>query len=302
MTVLQERYLHKKHLNEGIGEARTLYRETEYCRERRMLDVHGGDPDKQLSGIAQEIQLRVKITQQEIYLIGEMLVQAREILKGTNESFQAWVERNFDFGYHTACNFCNVYTACMGQLNLIRYVKPSILYLISSKQFPEELRDILLFNDLLQDFSIRNVKEIYEEFQEKGFEAVKSTLEQIANKSLITEHAAPFIDNLNKTSYFIDNVIEKVSRDPIHKNPLQRVKGATEIGDEIAGIVLDSLEQCSKILKDAKTQIGNTFKNNQGTDTSFIEQDDTAVIEANSPKLLENNTQEQNDESVGEIS
>jgi hypothetical protein len=78
-----------------------------------------------------------------------MLTLAREILKENKKSFPDWVEENFDFKYHTAINFCNVYTSCVGYLANIQHVKPSILYKISSKGFPKDLREILLFNNLL---------------------------------------------------------------------------------------------------------------------------------------------------------
>jgi len=252
------------------SEVRTLYRQAETWRESRMLDCHGGDPDEQLKYIAGEIRIRVKITQQEIYFIGEMLVQARAILQANNLSFQDWVEPNCGFSYYTANNFCNVYTACAGRLQMINHVKPSVLYQISAPQFPENLRDLLVDGGIAEDLKVKDVKAIYDEYNTIGYENLKLKLEDKANKSLITNHVAPFCDNLRKTKFYMDSVIEKLSVDPVYKTPLSGIKGATVIGDEITTLIMKSLDQCSKILSDAESEVHKIFEGNAHTPTPTI--------------------------------
>jgi hypothetical protein len=244
----------EKHLTSNDASFRHIYKEAQNVREERMLDCHKGNPDKQLIAIVEEVKLRIKITQQEIFFIGEMLTLAREILKQNKRSFSDWIDANFDFGYHTAINFCNVYTACVGFLPNIQHVKPSILYKISSKGFPKDLREILLFDDLLKDISNPELTEIYTEYQEKGFNAVKSRLQAMSHHTLTYEQCAPFIDNLRKTEYHLKCVEEKISKDTGH-TPKKWIKGASPIADEIEAIVIESIDQCLKIISEANQEV-----------------------------------------------
>lgn len=181
------------------SDVRSLYKQVQNFRQSRILNVNGKtDEASKLSYLSEEIQLRTKITQQEIYFIGEMLVQAREIINSNKMdfTFQEWVEKNFSFSYHTALNFCKVYTACMGKLEHILYVKPSVLYTISSNQFPEDLRDVLIFSDILPKLKNKEVKEIYEDFQTNGFDSVQQKLEKKSGCNLKAVRMCSIYDKL----------------------------------------------------------------------------------------------------------
>ena len=272
-----------------------IYKESQHRGEKSVISIHSFGNDGILYEIVQQIRRCNMLVQQEIFFIGEMLVQAKEILRENGRSFRVWIKENFDFGYDTARNFCNVYTACMGQLELIIHVKPSVLYMISSKEFPKKLRDFLLFNHLLYRISIREVKEIYLEYQEKGFEAVREKLEDKASIPLLKQQIIPFLDNLTRTIYLVRKQRLKL----LHK--LQGAKditlrmGPTEVGDEIFSIISQAMKQCLQVLLQAKIDTDIKIK---GLDSLFSKgfQEEYSmyssnyanpILYSNRPKLFE---------------
>jgi len=230
-----------------------LYNSSIEYRNERLLTIGSEKTEYQLKLIAAEIRLRNMIIQQEIYFIGEMLVQAKEMLKGTKKTFKTWIKENFDFGYHTAVNFSNVYTACLGQLELIQHVKPSVLYRISSKEFSKELRDYLIFNNLLAHLRIKELKEIYTEYREKGFNSVKLKLEEKAKIPLAKQYLVPYLDNLFKIITYLEKQRSALEHKLHNFEDITLRKGPPEKGDKIFSIISESLKQCLAILNQAKT-------------------------------------------------
>jgi|GEM_PF-2093922 len=244
-----------------------------YCRTCNGQGMHikiSPDPERQLKAIVEEVNIRIKITQQEIFFIGEMLTLARALLKEEKIKFEDWINENFDFGVHTAINFCNVYTACSGYLPLIQHVKPSILYKISSKRFPKDLKDLLVFSKVLKEINNTELVEIYEEYQEKGFDAVKSKLEQKSYRSLINVQIAPFLDNLHKTQHHIECVKEKIQRDSYNYYPTRLQNSTTPIATEIERIIVKTIDDCSKILAAAASAVHEKLSHRKINETSSV--------------------------------
>lgn len=242
-----------------------LYSKADDLKKERLLSNNFRTPDSILELIKEEIDVRIGITQQEIFFIGELLAQARDILKGTGKSFKTWIEEKFDFKYHTALNFINVYTVCSGQLELVRNVKPSVLYAISSKSFPEDLREVLIFENLLPMVNTYQLKKVYEDFKEKGFEAVKPLLEEKAKSSLVYTQTLQFVDNLKRIEHHVGNVLSSLQGNISRDDVLPDRKGATKIGDEINQSVFDFLKQkyseIQSFSKDIDSKRDELFRN-----------------------------------------
>ncbi|MBV5329979.1 MAG: hypothetical protein JZU65_20530 [Chlorobium sp.] len=257
---LKPDYLSSRFLaNRNNGEARTLYTQASYCRESILYGGKAMDSDALLSAIAEEIGIRVKITQQEMFFIGELLSHAKALMKSTTGDFKGWVEKNCGFGYHTALNFINVYIACMGKLEFVRYVKPSILYQISAPQFPEQLRDLLMFSEMLEGMKNSDVKDILLEYQEKGHDEVKKKLENKSRISLSLEHSRRHIDGLQKAIYElqkIDSSFGKIERNIGH----ELGKGITPEGDSINSIITKALRRSISDLKNVENVISDKIQ------------------------------------------
>ena len=97
--------------------------------------------EARLPDIVEEIYYRVRITKKEIFNIGELLVEAKQIVGHGN--FKKWIADYFDFSYETAKNFMNVYAACLAEPDVVTTMKASVLYRISAPGFPEDLREYI---------------------------------------------------------------------------------------------------------------------------------------------------------------
>jgi len=100
--------------------------------------------EDQLPQITYEIRNITTNMKTEIYRIGELLVQAKKILE--HGEFKKWIKANFEFSYQKAHNFMNVYRHCLGRPELVKTIKASLLYKITSPGFPEDLREHIFEN------------------------------------------------------------------------------------------------------------------------------------------------------------
>jgi len=71
-----------------------------------------------LDWIAREIHIRLRIAKNEIFKIGELLVNAKTLCQQQSIAFKDWISDNFDFSYETAHNFMLVYKNCFAVRNL----------------------------------------------------------------------------------------------------------------------------------------------------------------------------------------
>lgn len=117
-------------------------RERQFNRER----LHAGHPQvaKYLDSVKEEIHIRSRSLAYQIFEIGKLLVDVKELLP--HGSFDKWIEENFHFSKSTAINFCRVYRVCLGQPELVEFFKPSILYHLCAPSFPKDLREVIFDN------------------------------------------------------------------------------------------------------------------------------------------------------------
>jgi len=236
----------------------------DYYEEARRLQknrVYGsysyGNPER-LSILADEINVRIKITKREIFTIGELLYEAKKILQG---GFKQWIADNFDFSYDTAHNFMNVYECCLGHKNLVEKVKSSILYKLSAPSFPEELRDFLFSQGSLVKMTNRKLEEILKKYKEGGIDSIKDDFEKITEGYRIYDQVMYTLDNLELA---IRDLIRFQEKMETHDSRLRRSflnmedqEGHSVIGNEINTHIVTAIESCIKILDEVK---GSSFK------------------------------------------
>ena len=158
---------------------------------------------KQLPLIADEIRARTFNIKREIYKIGELLEKGKRLHE--HGKFKPWVKNNFDFSYQTATNLRNVYKYCLGRPELVNSMKSSVLYRISSKKFPKDLRNYLFqHGNKLKNIKIKEIKRICKRFKEG-----KIDLESPEIKNLIDYHKSE--DEYDRYSAELDDVIESLS-------------------------------------------------------------------------------------------
>ncbi|WP_035277285.1 hypothetical protein [Desulforegula conservatrix] len=186
MTIPPIPHHKSKFLKYGGDPCENLYRYAE-DRKRKRFEVGRSQGDqKYLDSLADEIKIRTKITQQEIFFIGEMLTEARQVVKSIKGlSFKVWVQNTFDFGYHTAINFCNVYAVCMGRIQEIANIPISVLYNISQPSFSDELRDFLFNSGAIEKLSLSKVKELRDEYQKNGINAIRAKFSSIGEAAVV---------------------------------------------------------------------------------------------------------------------
>ena len=135
----------------------------EISKKRREEFQHDPDNPTHLGLIIEEINCRFGRTKQDIYTIGELLTKSKSILP--HGQFQSFVEDNFEFSYQTANNMMNVYACCAGNPDVVRHIKSSVLYKLTSKTFPDKLREYILSNaDILNQIDNKTIADIGQKF------------------------------------------------------------------------------------------------------------------------------------------
>ena len=162
-----------------------LYSLANSYEENRVYSFEALTADQKLDSIVNEVKVRVRITKQEIFRIGELLFMAKKICHGRNENFQDWIEKNFDFSYETAINFMHVYRYCFSYRQLAVEVPTSILYKVSMPSFPDDLRDFLFKEGQLEKLSNGKLQTLVRLYNEEGMDAVEKKMEGLHKWSRI---------------------------------------------------------------------------------------------------------------------
>ncbi len=209
-------------------------------------------PEDYLIHIAKEIESRVRLTQHEIFNIGELLINAKKVCQQNSKGFKEWIGENFDFSYETANNFMNVYKYCMGFRKVALQISPSILYQLSSPSFPEELRKYLFENGNLKKITKGALKSIEMKFNEGGWEAVESDIEEISQAQVIFNQIHinfDLIEDIQRRLVVLKNKIEggrTGEKGSILEDPFVDQKTKAR---EINRILHDSVESSLEIIR-----------------------------------------------------
>lgn len=204
---------------------------------------YGTDEHDRLKMIAEEIQVRIKITKYEIYTVGELLYEAKQIKRG---EFQQWVKGNFDFSYDTAYNFIRVYQCCLGTKRVLEGIKPSLLYKISAVGFPEELREWLFAQGNLDELTNRDLSNIVKRYDEGGFEAVEDVFENFAASDRYHKQVAYALDKMERAIRHLEKERERIKKIGWwgFASPTEQQQGHSREGTEARTVIDKAFEHC----------------------------------------------------------
>jgi hypothetical protein len=206
-------YFFEKELRDpDLYRKQTLYGAADSLEWERMFELSALTPEKQLEGIRKEIKIRVRITKNEIFKIGELLIYAKKICQQEGKGFQEWIDKNLDFSYETANNFMNVYEQCFGQRFIAMKVKPSILYRISAPNFPDELREYLFDSGKLDEMTNGQLREITWRYKEGGFEAIKDDIQELSRINLVVKQSSHTLDMIENALRTLEDLKEKIEK------------------------------------------------------------------------------------------
>jgi len=143
------------------------YERAEQLEKWRLTD--GGeqiDPEIKLEYLKEEIRTRFRIFKSEVYKIGQLIYEAKQICR--HGEFQKWIEDNFTFTYKTANNYMLVYQRCLGIPEVVEKLKPTTLYELCAPKFPDTLRQEV-FKELEEgdhepgdyDVGVRRIIDLY---------------------------------------------------------------------------------------------------------------------------------------------
>lgn len=192
------------------GFRHSIYDEVQELENVTTFQLDGMDTEDKLKHIKHEIELRIKITNLEIFNIGELLHKAKKICQEQKILFKDWISENLDFSYETAHNFMNVFKYCLGHRQIALNVPTSILYRCGSPSFPDELRELLFTQGKLEKWSNGKFKKVIEKYKEGGIEAVEAEIEEFSRGSLIYRQCKYNIDLTQHYAYSLCELRHKI--------------------------------------------------------------------------------------------
>lgn len=199
----------------------TFWDKAKLFDESEVFDLDVSEPESALEQIVGFVKFRIRITQREIFKIGELLCKAKKICSKNNKGFQDWIEDNFDFSYPTAKNFMNVHMQCFGQQRIAERIPPSILYKISAPSFPEELREYLFDKGNLEEITNGKLTNIKNKYDKGGLEAVEEDIEEISRASLADHQIRRRMDLVENYLRHLLEIKEKY----VGEYPIDRIVG-----------------------------------------------------------------------------
>ena len=192
---------------------KTLY---DVVDRQEWLRVFGGQssltPEELLKALQEEIKFRIKITKNEVFKIGELLINAKNICQQEGLKFKEWISEKFDFSYETANNFMNVYKNCLGLRNVVLNLSPSILYQISSPSFPEELKKHLFDTEQINEITNGRLREITKKYKKGGFDAIKDDIAELNRGHVILQQSCYTLDVVENALRTMEALHEKIER------------------------------------------------------------------------------------------
>ena len=217
----------------------SIYGRALKLEQDRVFELASMEPRDQLERIKEEVEVRVKITKNEIFKIGELLTMAKRICQQEDQGFKEWITDNFDFSYETANNFMNVFKNCLGMRDVAMRIKPSILYKIGAPNFPDELRDYLFEQGQLDEMSNGRLRKITKKFKQGGFEAIEEDVVELNRGHLIYRQTAYTFDQVKHCLRTLEHLQTKID-----KGEQSGLKGFFEInitGDEKEAFEINTL-------------------------------------------------------------
>lgn len=205
-------YFEEEVKNPGGYVGSSLYDEALSLEEERVYELGALEPAKQLEWVKGEILVRLKITKNEIFKIGELLWMAKRICQQEGMKFQEWIRENCDFSYETANNFMNVFKYCFGMRDVALKISSSILYKISAPGFPEELRDYLFEQGQLEEMTNGRLRELTKRYKEGGFEAIEDDIQELHRGHLVYRQTCFTLDMCENALRTLEGLQQKIKQ------------------------------------------------------------------------------------------
>jgi hypothetical protein len=206
---------------------------------------------KKLEFIKEEIHVRIKITNQEVFLIGELLDKAKKICQEDRIRFKQWIRENFDFSYELANNFINVFKQCYGYRGIALRIPTTILYKLGSASFPEELREYLLTNGNLEYFTNGKFNKITQKYKEGGIEAIEEDIQEFSNSRLAycqCKYTFDLVESSLRTLADLKTRIQRRGHTRIIFDYKDEIKHDQPIASEINMKLFEAIEKAHEIV------------------------------------------------------
>jgi hypothetical protein len=244
-----------------------------------MIDDLTNTEKANLLRIQTEVQTRLINVKTDIYHIGKLLYEAKQILP--HGKFTAWIRHFFenDLPYSTAAFYMRVYDVFKEKPSTIQYIPTQYLLMITQKQFPEEIIKLLSEHpDKIHPAQLQQINEAYNSLKNGsigGSQLIQIAREQIniglqiarghtehrinANMRLSFEWGAgdilKRIQALRKTARNLASVYPHDPDSREHKKLIAEIHKTIE---ELKGLEID-LEGDRGLFKKISTKDGNKY-------------------------------------------
>lgn len=226
----------------------SVYDVANRLEEETMFEIDGYEPTAILNHIAEEIKIRIRITGNEIFKIGELLCKAKKVCQANKISFKEWISKNCKFSYETAINFMHTFKYCMGFRYIAYEIPPSILYKISQPSFPEELREFLFTHGGLESMSNGTLNKLAKKAKVEGIEAIEEEVEEIGKQSQVYHQTSNIMDMFEHLLRTLVDAKSRLENDGRYDFK-SRIEGFQELPKEINIRLFAALEEAIMILK-----------------------------------------------------
>lgn len=243
------------------------------------------EPEKQLESLKNEIQVRLRITAQEIFLIGELLILSKQICRTGGFKFQEWISENFTFSYETANNFMNVYKHCLGYRELAMQIKPSVLYKLASPGFPNELRRYLFEETRIDELTNGRLRRITEKFKAGGFKAIQEDVERLSRANLVYQQTSFIINEIENCYRTLEHYRLKMQGLGHSSGKFGHIEIGRHHREKEANWVIDQID---RLMKRTLNDFRNTLKEcHDYTDRFYIDViDQCGIIEREEGEII----------------
>ncbi|MEX0998797.1 MAG: DUF3102 domain-containing protein [Thermodesulfobacteriota bacterium] len=166
-----------------------------------------------VDAIREELFIRCKAFKYHIFEIGKLLCELKTILR--HGEFQNWIDNNFEFCRKTAHNFMKVYRACMGHPEVVEYFNPSCLYVITSPDFPVDLRQALFegVNGKV-DVKKKELVKIAIQFRNREVKTTDKVVQDLLKKQKDISIREKYIIELKGLNQLISDRLKKIEKLP----------------------------------------------------------------------------------------
>ncbi len=249
------------------------------------------EPEKQLESLKIEIQVRLRITAQEIFLIGELLILSKQVCLTSGLKFQEWISENFTFSYETANNFMNVYKHCLGYRELAMQIKPSVLYKLSSPGFPDELRRYLFEETRIDEMTNGTLRRITEKFKTGGFKAIQEDVERLSHANLVYQQTNFIINEIENCYRTLEHYRLKMQGLGHSSGKFGHIEIGRHHRENEANWVIDRID---KLMKRTLNDFRNTLKECHDYTDRFYRDviDQCGIIEPDEGEIISGNATE----------